>query len=159
LLTANRAYRVLTLIASRAVVARWNGWALIAIAVVTAALAVPYSLTHGFLGLGFALDRGFALVCHQRPERCFWMFGAPVAVCTRCLGIYAGAAMGLLLRISRHIALRLLVVAAGLNLLDVLTEFAGLHGDWKLVRFALGLALGSAGAMLISASTRAALAN
>ncbi|MEP7304710.1 MAG: DUF2085 domain-containing protein [Acidobacteriota bacterium] len=33
------------------------------------------------------------LVCHQRPERSFYLFGAPLAVCARCAGIYAGAAL------------------------------------------------------------------
>ncbi|MGA2905815.1 MAG: DUF2085 domain-containing protein [Candidatus Korobacteraceae bacterium] len=134
------------------VAARWNWWALVAIAIVAAALAVPYALTHGFLALGLVLQRGFGLVCHQRPERCFWVFGAPVAVCARCLGIYIGAAIGLLMRTSRSIALRLAAIAAAINLLDGITEVAGLHGNWMAVRFALGLLLGAVGALLISSS-------
>ncbi len=116
------------------------------------AVATPYLLTHNLLLLGFGLERGFALVCHQRPERCFWIFGAPVAVCARCLGIYLGAAAGLLISTSRRIALRLLLAAAAINLIDWITELSGLHGNWLDVRFFLGLALGAAGAMLVSAS-------
>jgi uncharacterized membrane protein len=116
------------------------------------AIATPYLSTHGLLLFGFALERGFALVCHQRPERCFWLFGAPVAVCTRCLGIYIGAAFGLLMRTPRFVAMRLLIAAAALNALDVATELAGLHGNWLTVRFVLGLILGAAGALLISSS-------
>ena len=133
-------------------IARWNRWALAPLALVVVVLAVPYFLTHGFLPIGTALQYGFSLVCHQRPERSFWIFGAPVAVCARCLGIYLGAAMGLLLRTSRRLALHLLTIAAALNLLDVATEFAGLHGNWMSVRFALGVALGAAGGLLITAS-------
>jgi uncharacterized membrane protein len=114
-----------------------------------ATLAVPYFQTHGFLPVAFALQRGFALVCHQRPERSFWIFGASVAVCARCLGIYFGAGIGLWLRTSRRIALRLLIAAVALNLLDVVTEFAGLHGNWLAIRFALGIALGAAAGLLI----------
>src|SRR5581483_7048845 len=33
-----------------------------------------------------------SVVCHQRPERSFQLFGAQLAVCARCAGIYAGAA-------------------------------------------------------------------
>ena len=129
-----------------------NSWALIPIALLSIALAVPYLLTHSFVTLAFVLRHGFALVCHQRPERSFWIFGAPVAVCARCLGIYLGAAIGLLMRTSRSIAMRLLIVAAVINALDGMTELAGLHGNWMAVRFALGLALGAAGALLISSS-------
>ena len=53
------------------------------------------------------------------------------------------------LRTSRRIALRLLIAAVALNLLDVVTEFAGLHGNWLAIRFALGIALGAAAGLLI----------
>jgi uncharacterized membrane protein len=129
---------------------RWTWWALAPVALVCAALVTPYLLRNGFLPIGFALERGFALVCHQRPERCFWMFGGQVAVCARCLGIYLGATLGLLLRTSRRTALQLLIAAAALNLLDAASESFGLHGNWLDVRFVLGLALGAAAALLIS---------
>ena len=32
----------------------------------------------------------FAPICHQLPARSFFMFGHPLAVCGRCLGIYFG---------------------------------------------------------------------
>jgi uncharacterized membrane protein len=131
---------------------RWTGWALLPLAFLAAVVAAPYFLTHGFPAIGFALYRGFTIVCHQRPERSFWIFGGTVAVCSRCLGIYLGAAAGLLFRTSRRIASRLLIIAAALNLLDAATELAGLHGNWLAVRFVLGLALGAAAALLISSS-------
>jgi uncharacterized membrane protein len=134
------------------VAVRWNSWTLAATALVCLVLAVPYFLTHNFAVLGFALHRGFALICHQRPERCFWMFGAPVAVCARCLGIYLGSAIGLLMRTSRSVAMRLLIVATLINAVDTAMEFSGLHGNWMGVRFALGLVLGTAAALLISSS-------
>ncbi len=117
-----------------------------------AVLGVPYFLTHGFGPVGVALQHGFALVCHQRPERSFRIFGAPVAVCARCLGIYLGAAIGLLIGTKRSIAMRLLIAATMINGLDAVTELVGLHGNWMGVRFALGLMLGAAGALLISSS-------
>jgi uncharacterized membrane protein len=39
----------------------------------------------------------FSPICHQIPERCFFFHGHPLAVCGRCLGIYAGFAAGLAL--------------------------------------------------------------
>jgi uncharacterized membrane protein len=120
-------------------------------------MAVPYFLTHGPVAIGLALERGFAVVCHQRPARSFWIFGGSVAVCSRCLGIYLGAALGLLLRASRAIAMRLLFVAAAINLFDAASELAGRHGNWLGVRLALGFALGATGALLISSSTQPAV--
>ena len=131
---------------------RWFWWSLVPLTFVAAVVAAPYLLTHGFPAMGFALYRGFAIICHQRPERSFWIFGAEVAVCSRCLGIYLGAALGLLFRTARRIALRLLIVAVALNLLDAMTELAGLHGNWLLIRFGFGLLLGAAAALLIFSS-------
>jgi hypothetical protein len=34
-----------------------------------------------------------ALVCHQRPERSFYVWAHQMPVCARCTGIYAGAAL------------------------------------------------------------------
>ena len=130
----------------------WGWWTFVPIALLGAALAAPYFSTHGFVILGFALERGFALVCHQRPERSFWLFGAPVAVCARCLGIYIGAAIGLLLRTSRQLALRILIAAVAINAIDAVAELASLHGNWMIVRFVVGLILGAAGALLIMSS-------
>lgn len=117
-----------------------------------AAATVPWLLTHDFLALGFALSRGFAIICHQHPDRSFWILGAPIAVCARCVGIYVGAAVGLLIQASRIVAIRLLIFVAALNLLDALVEIAGLHGNWMGVRFALGAALGAAAGLLVSSA-------
>jgi hypothetical protein len=37
-----------------------------------------------------------SLLCHQRPERSFYLWGAQFPVCARCTGIYAGAALGVI---------------------------------------------------------------
>ena len=37
---------------------------------------------------------GFAVVCHQISARAFHVAGEPLAVCARCLGLYAGALAG-----------------------------------------------------------------
>lgn len=126
--------------------------ALLPLALALAAVSAPFLVTHRFPALGFALSRAFALICHQRPERSFWIFGAQVAVCARCLGVYLGAAIGLMCRTSRRVALRLLAAAAVFNLADAAAELSGLHGNWLAVRFALGIWLGAAGGILISAA-------
>lgn len=134
-----------------------NGWAFAALALAVAAVSVPYLFTHNFLLVALALHHAFSLVCHQRPERSFRIFGAPIAVCARCLGIYLGSAIGLLFRTSRRVAIQVLIAAAILNLLDVVTEFAGLHGNWIALRFAFGVVLGAAGGLLISSAIASAV--
>ena len=127
-------------------------WALVPLALSLVAASTPYLLTHSWSFLGLALHQGFALICHQRAERSFWIFGAPMAVCARCFGIYLGAAVGLLIRTSRDMAFRSLTVAFSLNLLDGVAEATGLHGSWPNVRFVLGTALGATVTTLIVAA-------
>jgi uncharacterized membrane protein len=134
---------------------QWQWWALVPLALACAGMFAPFLLLHGLPIIGAVLERGFALVCHQRPERSLWIFGGSVAICSRCLGIYLGATLGLLFRTARTIALRLLLFAAALNLLDAATELAGLHGNWLAVRFVLGLILGAAAGQVV----RSAMAN
>ncbi len=86
----------------------------------------------------------FSHICHQDPARSFWIFGAPLAVCARCLGIYAGALGGARVRTDRRTAATALLLAVVLNAADVVTEFAGFHGNLMPARFLLGFALGAA---------------
>jgi uncharacterized membrane protein len=97
-----------------------------------------------------AIAAFFRKLCHQRPDRVLYLFGAPAAVCLRCLGIYAGAAIGGLLRLDHKLALRCLVASLALNIADVAAEFIGIHGNMPLLRLLIGAALGFAAGMMIS---------
>jgi len=48
------------------------------------------TLTHACAYLVYAIG---SVVCHQKPERSFHLWGAQLAVCARCTGIYLGAAL------------------------------------------------------------------
>ena len=126
-------------------------WAVVPLVFACATIATPWLMSRVPI-LSFALQRGFSLVCHQLPGRSFILFGGAIAVCARCLGIYLGAAAGLLVLIPRQFARRLLTAATALNLVDWLAELAGLHGNWMATRFLLGITLGAAAAMLVTAS-------
>ena len=138
-------------VVSKSEVLQLSWYAIVPAALGLVAIATPFFL-HSLPMLGVTVQRGFALVCHQQPERSFFLFGVSVAVCARCLGIYLGAAVGLLVRVLRRLAMQLLIVAVSVNVLDWLAEFAGLHGNWMLMRFLLGIALGTATAMVVVAS-------
>ena len=130
----------------------WSRRALLPFVLLCTAIMVPYLWYHGFALAATVLQRLFGLVCHQDPERAFWLFGGSVAVCARCLGTYAGATVGLLCRVSRLLALRLMVVGVLINIADVATELAGWHGNWLEIRFVFGLLLGGAAALVLSSS-------
>ncbi len=52
----------------------------------------PYPPTPVYL-LSFGTYLVGSLLCHQRPERSFFLWGSQMPVCARCFGIYAGAAI------------------------------------------------------------------
>ena len=56
----------------------------------------PYlkSQSIGWSGFLYAV---FSPVCHQILERSFQFCGFPLAVCSRCLGIYSGSLLGMIL--------------------------------------------------------------
>ncbi len=115
-----------------------------------AAVAPSVLFTHGQLLKEIAVQAFFSKLCHQRPDRVLYLFGAPTAVCARCLGIYAGAAVGSLLRLKHRLAFRCLGAALALNLLDVAAESIGLHGNMPLLRLLIGATLGIAVGAILS---------
>jgi uncharacterized membrane protein len=68
-------------------------WLIIVVGSVTissAIIAAPLALSSGHLIWALPIYRAFSLVCHQIPERSFFIAGHPFAVCARCFGLYAG---------------------------------------------------------------------
>jgi uncharacterized membrane protein len=60
-------------------------------------LAAPGLMAARRYTISLALYQGFSAVCHQIPERSFYFRGYPMGVCSRCLSIYGGFVLGVLL--------------------------------------------------------------
>jgi uncharacterized membrane protein len=78
----------------------WAAWVCVAFVTllwVSLIVGAPLAAAGGHEALSFVLYHGLQTVCHQMPERAFWLAGHPLAVCARCAGIYAGFAAAVLL--------------------------------------------------------------
>jgi uncharacterized membrane protein len=89
-------------------------------------------------------DAPWALFCHRLPDRVLSLFGEPMPICSRCLGIFAGLGAGLGIAWPELPARRLLFVAAIAALamlVEVATQEAGLHRVFHPTRLLSGLLL------------------
>lgn len=99
----------------------------------------------------------FSEVCHQRPDRSFFLWGERMGVCARCLGFYGGLLMGSLAypltwrekdgrgRNNAVYPPAWLLLAAAVPLtVDGGTQLLGLRESSNVLRLATGLLLGSA---------------
>lgn len=99
------------------------------------------------LGLSAVFFPQFRALCHQRPERTLLIFGAPMVVCSRCAGVYAGVALGALVPLGARLVDRgraLVLAAVALAVVDVATQDLGLHAPFHPTRLATGLLMGYA---------------
>ena len=99
---------------------------------------------------------GFAVVCHQLPERSYFIFGHKLAVCSRCTGLYAGFALTLLLypllRPLRSVDWPppvWLVLAAVPMAIDFGLTFLGIWENTHTSRLLTGLLLGSVSVLYV----------
>ena len=96
-------------------------------------------------------------ICHQKPERSFFLGGLQMAVCARCTGLYVGAALAMPLALGFAAPLtttraRWIVVLAALpTAITWSLEFAGVTGFSNVLRFIAALPLGFAVAWLLIA--------
>ena len=119
-------------------------------------VAAPLAQANGIGWLSLPVYAAFSHVCHQIPERSFYIAGYPFAVCARCTGLYVGFAVAvvfypLLTSLKRtHTPERkwLFIAAAPLGI-----DFAlGLLGIWEnthVSRFLTGALLGSVSVFFI----------
>ena len=126
---------------------------------------LPMLAAGGWLGLlvaapllpvwAAAIVYGFgSFICHQIPERSFYLAGFQLPVCARCLGIYAGVAVasvyaGLRAAAGQPVPARApwvarwsALLAAGPTLVTVALEMAGAWYPSNVTRALAGVPLG-----------------
>lgn len=101
----------------------------------------------------------FSSVCHQQFDRMFQINATPMAVCSRCLGIYTSFLAGILfLPIIPQFAIRnrfiipLLIFGILLNLLDVISYAMSNWDNTLYSRLAAGILIGLPAAVLLGTS-------
>ena len=128
----------------------WGVSAAIVASLVSLIIVAPLAAAAGHNGLAFAIYYAFAPLCHQLPERSYFIDGHKFAVCSRCTGIYAGFAFTLLVyplvRSLRSVATppRSLLILATLPLaIDFSLTFFGIWENTHTSRLLTGALLGS----------------
>jgi uncharacterized membrane protein len=118
--------------------------------VIALILGAPLALANGHGVLGLIIYQAFSYLCHQIPERSLFIAGHPLAVCSRCSGIYAGFATTLLLypllrslRQTETPQRKWLLIGALPLAVDFSLGFFGVWQNVHLSRFATGALLGA----------------
>jgi len=134
--------------------ARWLAAAAVAWPLVATAAVWERSDGHpaGWTTLVYAAA---SRICHQRPDRSFRTAGVQWPVCSRCSGLYLGAAAAALMMMAgarsprRDRLLTMVVVASVPTAVTWVTEWLGHVPVADLVRTAAALPLGAAIAVAI----------
>jgi uncharacterized membrane protein len=109
-----------------------------------------------------------SVICHQLPERSFFIDGRQLPVCARCTGLYVSGAVGLLGWIAvkfgrswRGIPVpprTALAIVSGAAMPTAISYVTGVTGVWdgsNLTRAALAVPLGvAAGAVVAAVATK-----
>lgn len=128
----------------------WLIVALGSIGTIVLIVGAPLALKAGLPFLALTLYRSFSYLCHQIPERSFFVGEHPFAVCSRCFGLYVGFATAVViyplvksLRTTEAPERKWLLVAAVPMAIDFSVEFFGLGHNTHFSRFSTGALIGA----------------
>ncbi|HEV7395665.1 MAG TPA: DUF2085 domain-containing protein [Pyrinomonadaceae bacterium] len=128
----------------------WTMVAAVSLLLVLAILGAPLARANGDQTLSVAIYGAFGKLCHQIPERSFFIAGHQLAVCARCTGLYFGFAtftfLYPLFRSLRRTDLperRWLFIAAAPMGIDFALGFFGIWENTHTSRFLTGALLGA----------------
>ena len=75
----------------------WLACVAIVLSVIGLIIGAPLAAASNHQQIAVAIYHSFKTLCHQLPERSFFIAGHQFAVCARCTGLYGGFALVLLL--------------------------------------------------------------
>ncbi len=134
----------------------WLATSTIALAFVVLILGAPLALSSGHAAVAFTIYRSFSLVCHQIPERSFFIAGHQFAVCSRCTGLYFGFAAATLaypllrsLRTTTAPARKWLFLAAAPLAIDFSLTYFGVWENTHTSRLLTGVLLGGVSVLFV----------
>jgi uncharacterized membrane protein len=113
-------------------------------------IGAPLAVASGHPLSGLTIYHSFSYVCHQIPERSFFIAGHQFGVCSRCTGLYAGFAAATVfyplvqsLRRTEAPPRKWLFLAAAPLAIDFALGFLGIWDNTHTSRFITGALLGS----------------
>jgi uncharacterized membrane protein len=113
-------------------------------------IGAPLGMNSGHPFFGLTIYKAFSYVCHQIPERSFFIAGHQFAVCARCTGIYAGFTVATLLYpLVRSLKQtdapprKWLFIGAAPLAIDFAVGYLGIWENTHSSRFATGALLGA----------------
>lgn len=128
----------------------WSVMLAVALCWVGLILAAPLALARGYNFPALVIYGAFGYLCHQIPERSFHVEGHQLAVCARCVGLYAGFAFGVAIYPLARSLRRLetprrlwLLVALVPTLIDWALGLSGILENTHLSRSVTGALLGA----------------
>lgn len=142
----------------------WAALAAVALLIVLLIAGAPLAKANGFLVFSLPIYQAFSHLCHQLPDRSFFLAGYPLAVCARCTGAYFGFAAAVLgypliasLK-SRHVPeTKWLFIAAVPLAIDFMLGLTGLWENTHWSRFATGALLGGVAVLFVMPALAASL--
>lgn len=128
----------------------WASSAAVVTLFVMLIVIAPFAAASGHAGIATAIYHAFGTICHQLPERSFFIDGHKFAVCSRCTGIYGGFLFTFLayplvrsLRKTSTPDRKWLFLAALPLAIDFSLTFFGIWENTHTSRLLTGLLLGS----------------
>ena len=128
----------------------WAVTTAIVVSLVSLVIVAPLAAASGHNEIAGTIYYAFSPLCHQRPDRSYFIEGHKLGVCSRCTGIYFGFALTLLayplvrsLRTTRTPARKWLFLAALPLAIDFSLTFFGVWENTHTSRLLTGLLLGS----------------
>jgi len=128
----------------------------VCLSILSLIIGAPLAQAHGHQVTALAIYGAFSHLCHQIPDRSFFIAEHQFAVCARCTGLYAGftvATLGYpLLRSMRRTDTperKWLFLAAAPLAVDFALGYFGIWENTHLSRFVTGALLGSVAVLYV----------